>query len=472
MGYDRFSGLGSMKALVDQIDQWLVETQGWTQNALSTSTDYGYAAWSVGDCYIQVEYGGAGTPSGHTLQNSVLRIYQSGDYAGRRGSSGAVGARLIYSGLHGEFGGTGATDSKYPSVLVSMSSSTASYTPALDITDGTLHCFGSDPAELSNKQYAHFVLDPVSGGQYRHFGWGHGEPYGSGYGSLPYKYGSSYGSSSGLQATESLSSDIRALMNFEGGETTPTWQSVALPDLMPESDYATVKVTAGAIPRISAGTTWLVNLDLYHAGAGEDNSSGFIGMFSGCWTSPFYGSLLSLRGDIERKFLPLFPNEIALSYRDSAISLSGKSSQGNSESVAASDAIVEMVVGGTEMYRYLDESVAVSDDISLSLAATAVTLGDTISVTDEEHIITKGFDSVSVQDSALVRVEKPGQVHEQYLLGKQRDVFVCNIADIGPGEEVEIGGLYYVFFPLYIKSTQTGYSGYESKHCGIAYVRR
>jgi hypothetical protein len=72
----------------------------------------------------------------------------------------------------------------------------------------------------------------------------------------------------------------------------------------------------------------------------------------------------------------------------------------------------------------------------------------------------------------LVRVEKPGQVHEQYLLGKQRDVFVCNIADIGPGEEVEIGGLYYVFFPLYIKSTQTGYSGYESKHCGIAYVRR
>ena len=448
MGYDRFSGLGSMKALVDQIDQWLVETQGWTQNALSTSTDYGYAAWSVGDCYIQVEYGGAGTPSGHTLQNSVLRIYQSGDYAGRRGSSGAVGARLIYSGLHGEFGGTGATDSKYPSVLVSMSSSTASYTPALDITNGTLHCFGSDPAELSNKQYAHFVLDPASGGQYRHFGWGHGEPYGSGYGSLPYKYGSSYGSSSGLQATESLSSDIRALMNFEGGEATPGWQSVALPDLMPESDYATVKVTAGAIPRISAGTTWLVNLDLYHAGAGEDNSSGFIGMFSGCWTSPFYGSLLSLRGDIERKFLPLFPNEIALSYRDSAISSSVKSSQGNSESIAASDAVATLMVGATEVY-----------------------LSDTVSVTDD-YSRADGQESISVEDRALVRVEAAGQVHEQYLLGKQRDLFVCNIADIEPGEEIEIGGVNYVFFPLYIKSTQTGYSGYESKHCGIAYVRR
>lgn len=249
--------ISSMRDLVDAIDAFL-STEGWTQDSAPTGTTTGNASWSIGDCYVQVEWSA----------EDELTIHQSTGYA-------AAGP------------GSETGDSQFPSSLDTFS---------IPITNGSLWSFGPGSGTTDTEQYAHFALEFNSDGRFAHFGFGHANPDNSGYGTLAYKYGWQW-SATATPAQEPWNANHRVLLDSNHNGTSPA------------TNLATIRATG--LPDQKASGKWLAftssdgNITTTDIdGAGLDKALG--------WARHGIGpyALLWLRGNPNDAHIPLIPVEI------------------------------------------------------------------------------------------------------------------------------------------------------------------
>ena len=292
MGYAAFSNLTSMSAVLDSIDSFLVTTEGWTQDQAPPGGGAvsAYAAWNSGDCFIQAEFHQYGT----SIDETFIRFSQSTDYAGRLDNS-VQGDGNDPAGTQG----TNATAVFQNSGVWCRDQSNLNQT----VTDGRLYCFGPGSGVAATEKYAHFVLEPKSNGIYHHFGFGHAKPYGTGYGTCAYKYGSGY---AGWDSSETnpMQSATHLFNYFGLGNDRTNANTSSL--YRPSYTYhvaATMRLENG--PGQPAGGRYLW---FDSAALARPNDGG--GFAVGKGFMPYYNhQLLTIRGNPNNAFIPLVPIE-------------------------------------------------------------------------------------------------------------------------------------------------------------------
>lgn len=254
----------SMRDLVDEIDTFLTVTltNTWTQDSAPTGAGSGDAAWSTGDCFVQVEWS----------SDSLLTIHQS----------------LGFSAPNNP--GSESGDSNFPSELDLF---------GVSISSAEVWGFANDTATATDR-YFYLVVEFNRDGRFAHGpGFGHLEKlYGNWTGGA-FKYGWQWDNAA-TAAQRPWAQGHRLLLDSNHGLVTSS------------SNLATIR--ASSMPFQGASGDWLAFTDSDSNVTQTDENGNPIDKADG-WSriGPWPHTFLHLRGNPNNAFIPLVP--IQVNYR-------------------------------------------------------------------------------------------------------------------------------------------------------------